>query len=95
VGRADERGGAVDADLRGGDPDALGEVVRRRDALGGRPQLRDHPAGVLGFLGERERAGDLGEDRVALLDDAERCHGGAGRGRQRPTFGLGTEPPLQ
>lgn len=65
-------------DLWGRDAHALAEHVYLGNALDGGLQLGDAPAGVLGFVGERERAGPLAQQRVVDLDDAQLGHRLAG-----------------
>ena len=76
--RADYGGSTPDADLRCGDAHALAEHVHLGDALDGGLQLGDDPAGVLGFVRERQRAGLLPQPWVVDLDDAQLGHRLAG-----------------
>src|SRR5262245_24453398 len=71
AGWLDEGGSAADADLGGGDADALAKDVGGLDSAQGGGQLGDDSAGVLGLGWEVEGAGDLTEAGVAFLDGAE------------------------
>ena len=64
LGRADHRGGPADAELRGGEPDALAEMVQRRRA-GPAPRTagRPRPRATRSLGGQVEAGGPAGRSR--------------------------------